>query len=376
MPLVHMGDMLRHAYEHRYTVGAFDVPGLDLATGVVAAAEARRSPAILRLDPCACTQDAVAPLVTAMERSAEQARVPLAIQLDSGDSPAAAGRAVNLGASALRVDARDARLDDNIARTREVASLARACGVPVEGALDASSLSGGEDARRYLRETGVDALGLPGAGSAHGGRADTGAERRYLAETGRVLGVPLGLCDHGVPDPERFHRLATVGVAKIDFRGLVANAATAYLRARVVHPAVDFTSLGRGVADAVAAVAVRCMDSCGSASRADDVLTACRPWTPLEHVILYNTRELDGAGVQAMMDEGRRVLGAIPGVRRVFAGHAVQPDAAYRHCWVVRFAARPVIAGYRDHPDHLRFADEHFRPYAGDRVSIDFEGAG
>ena len=39
----------------------------------------------------------------------------------------------------------------------------------------------------------------------------------------------------------------------------------------------------------------------------------------------------------------------------------------------MRFAGRPVIDSYREHPSHKHFADERFRPYAGNRVSIDFE---
>jgi fructose-bisphosphate aldolase class II len=67
------------------------------------------------------------------------------------------------------------------------------------------------------------------------------------------------------------------------------------------------------------------------------------------------------------------VLAGIPGVQRVFTGHSVTADSDFRHCWVVRFASRPVIDSYREHPAHRQFADTHFRPYAGNRISIDFE---
>ncbi|MEW8292943.1 MAG: Dabb family protein [Candidatus Thiodiazotropha endolucinida] len=33
-----------------------------------------------------------------------------------------------------------------------------------------------------------------------------------------------------------------------------------------------------------------------------------------------------------------------------------------------------MIDSYREHPDHVAFADNHFRPVAGDRVSIDYQG--
>jgi fructose-bisphosphate aldolase class II len=93
----------------------------------------------------------------------------------------------------------------------------------------------------------------------------------------------------------------------------------------------------------------------------------------VEHVISFNTQGLDAAAARDMMAEGRRVLGQIPGVRRVFTGDAVQGDAPYRHCWLVRFSAREVIESYRNHPEHRRFADERFRPHADRRLSIDFE---
>ncbi|MDJ0808221.1 MAG: Dabb family protein [Gammaproteobacteria bacterium] len=66
-------------------------------------------------------------------------------------------------------------------------------------------------------------------------------------------------------------------------------------------------------------------------------------------------------------------MGANHGVHRVLTGHAVQEGSQYRHCWLVRFSGQPVILSYRQHPAHKRFADERFRPYAGDRVSINIE---
>ena len=74
-----------------------------------------------------------------------------------------------------------------------------------------------------------------------------------------------------------------------------------------------------------------------------------------------------------MLADGRKRLGAIPGVRSVLTGRAARADAKYQYCWLVRFAHPDVIASYRDHPDHIAFADGRFRPLAPDRLSIDFE---
>ncbi len=116
----------------------------------------------------------------------------------------------------------------------------------------------------------------------------------------------------------------------------------------------------------------RAMALWNSAGQAEDARDRCHPWMPVEHLIVFNAEGITDAEAETMMRDGRRILGAIPGVRRVFIGSAVKKDARYRYCWLVRFVHPAVIASYRDHPDHAAFADRRFRPVAGDRVSIDY----
>lgn len=112
----------------------------------------------------------------------------------------------------------------------------------------------------------------------------------------------------------------------------------------------------------------------GRAGRAPDVLAHCRPSKGVEHRILYNAAPGEGERqARAMLADGRKRLGAIPGVRSVCTGRATRMNSKYQHCWPVRFAHPDAIASYRDHPDHVAFADEKFRPLAPDRLSIDFE---
>lgn len=139
----------------------------------------------------------------------------------------------------------------------------------------------------------------------------------------------------------------------------------------------DYAALMSGMRQAVGAEAERRILAAGAAGRAKAALAACRPWAPVEHVILFNVSPPQGESADehaaTLMRDGRDILGAIPGVRRVFVGTSVKPDSRYRHCWLVRFVHPRVIDSYREHPDHVAFADERFRPVAGDRVSIDFE---
>jgi fructose-bisphosphate aldolase class II len=94
---------------------------------------------------------------------------------------------------------------------------------------------------------------------------------------------------------------------------------------------------------------------------------------PVEHLIIYNVEGIAKTRAETMIAEGRQALSAIPGVREVFTGEAVQDAAKFRYTWLVRFCHPAVIDSYREHPDHVTFADKLFRPLASDRISIDYQ---
>ncbi len=71
--------------------------------------------------------------------------------------------------------------------------------------------------------------------------------------------------------------------------------------------------------------------------------------------------------------EGKKVLSKIPGVQNVFTGQSVKDDASYSYTWLVRFCHPAVIDSYREHPEHISFANKLFRPVAGERISIDYQ---
>ena len=47
MPIIDMKDMLNHARQNGYAVGAFEVASLDMLQAIVSAAEQHRAPVIL-----------------------------------------------------------------------------------------------------------------------------------------------------------------------------------------------------------------------------------------------------------------------------------------------------------------------------------------
>jgi fructose-bisphosphate aldolase class II len=313
----------------------------------------------------------------------------VAIHLDHGASRESAVLAINLGCNGVMVDASDQPLPENIRRTRELVTMAHDCGVPVEGELGYVPGVEGEDAERhpgevayttpdearaYVRETGVDFLAVS-IGTVHGRmRGEPKLDFERLEQIDRALGIPLVIHGGTGLSDDQFRLLVANGVAKINYYTALSDAAAALVRKQAAAEAgAAFTSLMRGVPAAIAAEAERCMRLWGSAGRAEQLLDACTPWLPVEHLIVYNVKRLDRQGVEAMMAEGRRTLGAIPGVRAVLTGEAVKQDAAYRYTWLVRFCHPAVIDSYREHPDHVAFADNLFRPVAGERISIDYQ---
>jgi len=384
-----MGDMLRHAYENRYAVAAFDVVSLDFITAIVDAAEEKQAPIIISLAESHFEYFDFELLMSAVVRAAQRTTVPVAIHLDHGESLASAITGINLGCTGVMVDASNLPLEENIRHTKAVVDMAHACGIPVEGELGYVPGVEGEDAERhpgevvyttaaeaktYVEATGVDFLAVS-IGTVHGRmKGEPKLDFDRLAEINQALQIPMVIHGGTGLSDEQFRKLIDNGVTKINYYTALADAAGGCIHNNTQTPgAKGYTSLVKGVSDAIQKEAERCIEIWGSADKANELLACCRPWKPVAHVIVYNTEGLDINGVEDMMAEGRRVLSTIPGVTEVFTGHAVQDDAGYQHCWVVRFTDRAVIESYRVHPDHQQFANQHFRPYAGGRLSIDFE---
>jgi fructose-bisphosphate aldolase class II len=389
MPLVNMKEMLQHAYDNGYAVGAFDLINLDFLEGILSAAEHCSAPVILSLAESHFDYFDFELLMPAVEKAARKTLVPVAIQLDHGESLQSAVTAVNCGCNGIMVDTSLAPMDDNIQATRAVVEMAHGCGIPVEGELGYVPGVEGEDAarhpgevtytsaneaRRFVERTGIDCLAVS-IGTVHGrmkGEAKLDFDR--LRDINEALGIPLVIHGGTGLSDAQFRQLIAYGVAKVNYYTALADAAGETIRKNAEAMEGDsYTNLTQGVQAAISQEVERCMRLLGSSGRATEVLEQCSPWLPVEHLIVYNVEGLDEEGVKNMMAKGRQVLCKIPGVREVVTGQAIKTNAAYRYTWLVQFCHPAVIDSYREHPDHVAFADQIFRPVAGGRISIDYE---
>ena len=389
MPLVDMKDMLKHAYHHHYAVGAFDLVSLDFLQGIMTAAEQARAPVILSLAESHFEYFDFELVMPAVETAATRASVPVAIHLDHGASQASAVAAINHGCNGVMVDASHEQLLNNIQITRAVVDMAHACGVPVEGELgyvpgvegeDAERHPGEvaytthEEARHYVEQTGVDFLAVS-IGTVHGRmQGEPKLDFQRLQQINETLDIPLVIHGGTGLSDDQFRQLIANGVAKVNYYTALSDAAAKQINENTVTgTGSGYTGLVKNIRAAVAAEAEHCMHLWGAAGRADELLSYCRLWLPVEHLIIYNVHGVDKADTETMIAEGRRVLSAIAGVRAVFAGEAVLNDTQYRYTWLVRFCHPAVIDSYREHPEHVAFANKLFRPVAGKRISIDYQ---
>ncbi len=199
MALVSMRQLLDHAAEFGYGLPAFNVNNLEQMRAIMEAADKTDSPVIVQASAGA-RKYAGAPFLRHLILAAveEFPHIPVVMHQDHGTSPAICQRSIQLGFSSVMMDgslAEDGKTptdyDYNVAVTRNVVALAHACGVSVEGeigclgsletgqageedgvgaegTLDHSQLlTDPEEAARFVKDTGVDALAIA-IGTSHG----------------------------------------------------------------------------------------------------------------------------------------------------------------------------------------------------------------
>lgn len=174
MTLATLKEVLRPCLTDGTAVAGLVVLGWEDAVAFVRAAEAEGRPVILQAGP-GCRAHTPLPVLGAMFRVlGESASVPVVAHLDHGENLAVCRLAIDCGFTSVMYDGSALSLEENIARTAEVAALAHAAGVSVEAELGfvgyhqgaASTGTDPAEVARFARETGVDALAVS-VGNSH-----------------------------------------------------------------------------------------------------------------------------------------------------------------------------------------------------------------
>lgn len=177
---VSMKGMLKRANEGNYAVMAINCFNIETTRAVIAAAQSMRAPVIINIVQehmvNHCDSNLIAPVV---KKLAERASVEVALNFDHGEGTGLLKKALTDGYTSVMVDASRYDLEGNIKMTREIVKFAEAFDASVEGEIGCMGASEGdqytdddmktdpEEALKFARETGVDALAIS-FGSSHG----------------------------------------------------------------------------------------------------------------------------------------------------------------------------------------------------------------
>jgi fructose-bisphosphate aldolase class II len=231
------------------------------------------SPVILAIATISIDYAGLEPLAAISRDYAARSHIPTVIHLDHGDDIELVRQSIKSGFSSVMYDGSKYPLDENIKRTREIVKIAHAEDISVEGEIGVvggfEGLAVGdvsheqlrrlytrpEEARRFVEETGVDALAVA-VGTVHAmpiQNADIDFQR--LKEIHEAVAVPLVF--HGCTGlkDEDYHTAIALGVKKFNVgTRLVIEFQKALRRAIGQDENALFYCLQQGTAAVTAAV--------------------------------------------------------------------------------------------------------------------------
>ncbi len=198
-----LNDVLWPAMREGRAVAGLVVLGWEDARAFVDAAEETGIPIILQAGPGCRAYTPVAILGKMFRVLADQARVPVVCHIDHAYTVAECAEGIGAGFTSVMIDGSKLPLADNIDLTAGVAHMARGAGVSVEGEVGlvgyvggtASSVTSPEDAMRFARDSGADALAIS-VGNVHlNTEKSSGIDFAALRAIEAVTTLPLVL--HG-----------------------------------------------------------------------------------------------------------------------------------------------------------------------------------
>ncbi len=228
---VSMKEMLLHAHENNYAVMAINCVNMEQARAIIMAAEEECAPVILNVSPrqmkTHATPEVLAPMVRGL---AETVKVPVALNLDHGQEYDDVVRVIKAGFSSVMIDASAFDYEENVRRTKLIASIAHESGVSVEAELGhvGTAVEGDngkldlytnpEQAKDFVERTGADCLAVA-IGTAHGSYPKNMIPKLdfdRLKELKDILQMPLVLHGGSGAGEENIRKAVELGINKIN----------------------------------------------------------------------------------------------------------------------------------------------------------------
>ena len=213
--LVNMNDVLYPAKKGKYAVGLFNAVNLELARGIIAAAENSQSPVIMGTAEVLLPYGPLEEVSYYLIPMAKKANVPVVIHLDH------------------MYDCSTDSYEDNVRKVKEMADIAHSYGATIEGELghvgdNPDSAEGSAHinpadfytdprmAKDFVDKTGVDALAIA-VGTAHGAyKLPPKLDFERINTIAHTVDVPLVLHGGSGTGDENLRKAVQSGIQKVN----------------------------------------------------------------------------------------------------------------------------------------------------------------
>lgn len=276
--LANLNDVLYPARKNRYAVGLFNAVNIEMARGIIAAAEETKSPVIMGTAQVLFPYGPLKEVSYFLLPMAKNASVPVVVHLDHGLDKETCLEALNLGFTSIMYDCSTDTYEENVKKVSEVVEMAHEKGATVEGELGHVGDNGDgtdpslyytqpEMAKEFVQKTGVDALAIA-VGNAHGAyKFPPKLDFERIKTIAGMIDVPLVLHGgSGLTDYD-FQTAIQEGISKVNIFTDV-NVAAARAAYRGYQEGSGMTELIPGIVDAVKQETVEKMKLFGSCGRA------------------------------------------------------------------------------------------------------------
>lgn len=262
--LVTMNEVLYDAKKGHYAVGLFNAVNLELARGIIAAAEQTGSPVIMGTAEVLFPYGPLEEVSYYLLPMAKKANVPVVIHLDHGLRKETCLKALELGFTSIMYDCSTDSYDENVRKVKEMADIAHSFGATIEGELghvgdNEGSAEGSSHladpskyftdpkmAKDYVEKTGIDALAIA-VGNAHGAyKLPPKLDFERIRTIAKTVNVPLVLHGGSGLTDNDFKQAIQEGISKV-------NIFTDINVAAVKAEFSKFTDMNKGIIDLIPA---------------------------------------------------------------------------------------------------------------------------
>lgn len=225
--LVTLNEVLKDAQAGKYGVGLFNTINMEMARGVIAAAEELKAPVIIGTAEVLLKFTPLDVLACELVPLARNASVPVVLHFDHGLTKENIVKALKSGFTSVMYDCSTLPYEENVAEVRKMAEFAHYYGATIEGELghvgtnadpdsETDVYTRPEEARDYADRTQIDALAVA-IGTAHGVYKEKPVlDIGRLKEIRSVVDTPLVLHGGSGLTAEDFRSCIREGIAKVN----------------------------------------------------------------------------------------------------------------------------------------------------------------